>query len=314
VHSVAAVSVRLLNGTGTGMGFAAQDKPAPPSDAVPWAGWRLVTRGYFETLGVPLLAGRDFTEQDEVGKPWRVIIGNRVAQQLWPGENAVGRQIILWKGQRELTAEVIGVVGDMRDWDLADAPSLAVYIPYYGASMTPLNFVVHTANPPSTLIPSVRAILRELEPTAPLANIGTLDDLVGESVATRRFTMFLLAALAAVALLLALAGVYGVLSYTVSRRRAEVGVRMALGASRASVLRLVMSQGMRPVAIGLVVGVLGALALSRYMASLLFGVTPLDVPTYASVALVLGAAAGLACYLPARDAMRVDVLTAIRDE
>ena len=314
VRSAAAVSMGLLNGTGTGMGFAAQDKPAPPSDAVPWAGWRLVTRGYFETLGVPLLAGRDFTEQDEVAKPWRVIIGHRVAQQLWPGENAVGRQIILWKGQRESVAEVIGVVGDMRDWDLADAPSLAVYLPYYGATMTPLNFVVHTTAPPSTLIPSVRGILRELEPAAPLSNITTLGDLVGESVAARRFTMFLLASLAAVALLLALGGVYGVLSYTVSRRRAEVGVRMALGASRSSVLKLVMSQGMRPVAIGLVVGVIGALALSRYMESLLFGVRPLDVPTYAGVALLLAAAAGLACYLPARDAMRVDVLTAIRDE
>jgi putative ABC transport system permease protein len=273
-----------------------------------------VTRGYFRTLGVPILAGRDFTEQDEAGKPWRVIIANRVAQQLWPGENAVGRQIILWKGQRESVAEVIGVVGDMRDWDLADAPSLAVYIPYYGASMTPLNFIVHTSASPSAIIPTVRSILRELEPTAPVSNIRTLDELVGASVAARRFTMLLLAALASVALLLALAGVYGVLSYSVSRRRTEIGMRMALGASTSSVIKLIMSQGMRPVMIGLVAGVGGAFALSRYMSSLLFGVTPLDAPTYAGVAFILATTAALACYLPARDAMRVDVLTAIREE
>ena len=314
VTSVAAVSAGLLNGTGTGMGFAAQDKPSPPSDAVPWAGWRMVTRGYFRTLGVPILAGRDFTEQDELGRPWRVIIANRVAQQLWPGENAVGRRIILWKGQRESVGEVIGVVGDMRDWDLADEPSRAVYFPYYGGSITPLNFVVHTAASSSTIIPSVRSMLRELEPAAPVSNIRTLDELVGASVATRRFTMLLLAALASVALLLALAGVYGVLSYTVSRRRTEIGMRMALGASAASVIKLIMSQGMRPVVIGLAAGIVGALALSRYMTSLLFGVTPLDAPTYAGVALILATTAALACYLPARDAMRVDVLTAIREE
>ena len=313
VSSAGAVSTSLLNGTGTGMGFAAQDKPAPPSDAVPWAGWRFITRGYFETMGVRLIAGRDFTEQDEIGRPWRVIISRRVAEQLWPGESAVGRRIILWKGQRESIAEVIGVVADMRDWDLADAPSLAVYMPYYGASMTPVHFVVHTQAPTSVLIPSVRAILRELEPAAPLSSIRTLGELVGESVAARRFTMLLLAALATVALLLALAGVYGVLSYSVSRRRTEIGMRMALGASASSVVKLVMSQGMRPVVIGLVAGVAGALALSRYMASLLFGVTPLDAPTYAGVALLLAAAAALACYIPARDAMRVDVLTAIRE-
>jgi putative ABC transport system permease protein len=164
------------------------------------------------------------------------------------------------------------------------------------------------------LIPTVRSILREIAPTTPLSNIRTLDELVGESVAARRFTMLLLASLAAVALLLALAGVYGVLSYSVSRRRTEIGMRMALGASRSNVMRLVLSQGMRPVIIGLVAGIAGAFALSRYMTSLLFGVTPVDAPTYAGVAALLAVAAVLACYLPARDAMKVDVLTALREE
>ena len=314
VRGVAAVSMGLLRGTGTGMGFAAQDKPAPPSDAVPWAGWRMITPGYFRTIGVPLVAGRDFTNDDLIGRPWRVIISERVAQRLWPSENAVGRRIILWKGQSENVAEVIGVAGDMRDWDLADSPTLAVYMPFNGGGMSTANYVVHTTSAPTTLIPLVRSIMREVSPTTPVAGVRTLDTLVGESVASRRFTMLLLASLAGVAVLLALAGVYGVLSYSVSRRRTEIGMRMALGASASSVLRLVLSQGMRPVVIGLVVGVAGAFALSRYMTSLLFGVTPVDAPTYAGVVALLTIAAILACYLPARDAMRVDVLTAIREE
>ena len=314
VKGVAAVSLGLLRGTGTGMGFAAQDKPAPPRDAVPWAGWRMITRDYFKTLGVPILAGRDFTAEDVVGKPWRVIISRSVAERLWPNESAVGRRIILWKGQNEEHAEVIGVAGDMRDWDLADAPSLSVYMPYNGGSMTPAHFVVHTSAAPTAIVPAVRAILAELAPTTPISDVRTLDDVVGESVAARRFTMLLLAALAAVALLLALGGVYGVLSYSVSRRRSEIGMRMALGASRSSVLKLIVTQGMRPVVLGLALGLMGAVALSRYMASLLFGVTRLDVPTYLGVALLLAGAAVLACYFPARDAMRVDVLTALREE
>jgi ABC-type antimicrobial peptide transport system permease subunit len=156
--------------------------------------------------------------------------------------------------------------------------------------------------------------MKEVAPATPLSNVRTFGEVVGESVAARRFTMLLLAALAAVALLLALAGVYGVLSYSVSRHRTEIGMRMALGASASSVLRLIISQGMRPVVIGLMVGLTGALALSRYMATLLFGVTALDAPTYAGVALLLATAAVLACYLPAREAMQVDVLTAIREE
>ena len=314
VEDAAAVSMALLRGTGTGMGFAAQDKPAPADNAVPWAGWRMITPGYFRTIGVRIVAGRDFTDQDRIGDPWRVIISRRMAQQLWPNESAIGRQLILWKGQRENVAEVIGVAGDMRDWDLADTPTLAVYMPYQGGGMTPAHFVVHTASAPMALIPTVRSILREIAPTTPLSNIRTLDELVGESVAARRFTMLLLASLAAVALLLALAGVYGVLSYSVSRRRTEIGMRMALGASRSNVMRLVLSQGMHPVIIGLVAGIAGAFALSRYMTSLLFGVTPVDAPTYAGVAALLAVAAVLACYLPARDAMKVDVLTALREE
>lgn len=202
----------------------------------------------------------------------------------------------------------------MRDWGLTDDPTYSVYFPVYGTSLSPAYVVMHTTLSTATLVPMLRPVIAELDPTVPVSRATTLDEIVGDSVAARRFTMLLLASLAVVALILALAGIYGVLSYAVSQRRSEMGLRMALGATGRSVLRLVMVQGMRPVVIGLIVGIIGALALSRFMASLLFGMTPADWPTYVAVAALLAGAAVLACYVPARDALRVDVTATLRDE
>jgi putative ABC transport system permease protein len=314
VTSVAAVSMRPLRGVGTGMGFAAADKPPASASEIPWASWRIITAGYFRTLGVPIVRGRDFTETDMISKPWRVIISQRIADLLWKGEDPVGRQLILWKGQSDLPAEVIGVAGDMRDWGLDDEPSMAVYFPYYGAGASPVYFVVHGTAGPDAIQPMLRQILGELDASLPLSRVQSLEQLVGDSVAARRFIMVLLAAFAGVALLLALAGIYGVLSYSVSRRTGEIGVRLALGASPGGVLRLIVAQGMKPVVLGLVVGIGSALALTRLMASLLFGITPTDVATYAGVAGLLVGAALLSCYVPARQALRVDVVAALRKE
>jgi putative ABC transport system permease protein len=315
VTSAAVVHLRPLRGAGTGMGFGAVDRPDATGREAPWAGWRIVSSDYFKTLGVPLIAGRDFTEQDLIRtQPRRVVISQRIAELLWPGESAIGRQIELWKGQNGSRGEVIGVAGDMRDWGLTEDPTYAVYLPTYGTSLSPAFFVVHSAVPMATVVPLLRSVVAEFDPTIPLSGVQSLDDMVADSVASRRFTMLLLAALAGLALLLAVGGVYGVLSYSVSQRRTEVGVRLALGASTQSVLRLVMVQGLVPVAVGIVLGAAGAVALSRSMASLLFGMTPLDVPTYAGVASLLLTAAALSCYLPAREAMRVDVLQALRED
>jgi predicted permease len=314
VSSAAAVHLRPLRGSGTGMGFGAADRPEATGTEVPWAGWRLVTDGYFRTMGLPLIAGRDFTTQDRIGEPWKVIVSQRIAETLWPGENAIGRTLVLWKGQGESTGEVIGVVGNMRDWDLTDDPTFSVYLPVNGTSLSPAFVVVHTSMPPSSLTPVLRSMMAQLDPTVPVENAQTLDSLVGDSVASRRFTMLLLASLAMVALILAMAGVYGVLSYAVSQRRAEMGVRLALGASQRSVLRLVVLQGMRPVLVGLVVGVGGALALARLMQGLLYGLTTVDLPSYGAVVGLLVGAAALACYVPAREVLRVDVTSTLREE
>jgi predicted permease len=314
VTSSAAINMRPLRGVGVGMGFAAADKPAPSGDAVPWASWRLITRGYFNTIGARIVAGRDFTEQDLIANPWRVIISKEIADRLWPAESAVGRTLILWKGQDESQAEVIGVVSSMLDWGLERGPTLAVYIPYYGAGWSSVQFVLNTTSSPTALVPRLRSMLAEMDPSLPLSNPQLMDDMVGDNVASRRFLMLLLVSFAGLALLLALAGVYGVLAYSVARRRSEIGTRIALGASRASVLRLIMSQGMRPVLIGLVLGLVGARALSRLMSSLLFEVTPADTTTYVGVAAVLAFAAAVSCYVPARAALKLNIVSALREE
>jgi putative ABC transport system permease protein len=243
-----------------------------------------------------------------------VIISERVAQRLWPSENAVGRRIILWKGQSESVAEVIGVAGDMRDWDLADSPTLAVYMPFNGGGMSTANYIVHTTSAPTTLIPLVRSIMREVSPTTPVAGVRTLDTLVGESVASRRFTMLLLASLAAVAVLLALAGVYGVLSYSVSRRRTEIGMRMALGESGPGIFRLVLGEGMVLVAVGAGLGLGGALAMGRVLQSQLYDVRATDPRLLMMASAVLVLVAALACVLPARRASQVSPVVALTDQ
>lgn len=314
VRSAAAVSGRPLLGDSTGLGIVAADDPGEAGEAVPWATWRLVTPGYFRTMGVPLLRGRVFTDADRIRNPWRVVVSRRVAELLWPNRDPVGRHAILWRGQDEEAAEVIGVVGDMRERGLAADPTLAVYIPYYGAARSPIHFVADADGSPAELVPTFRALLSELDPALPISNVQSLDAVVADSVAPRRFAMLLLGAFAAIALALSLAGVYGVLSYGMAQRRNEIGVRLALGASHGHVLRLVVTQGMTPVLAGMAVGAAGALGLSRLLAGLLFGVSPADPATYAVVVGALAAAAATACAIPARRSLRSDPLQALREE
>lgn len=316
VRAAAAVSQPPLSGGGTGLGFGAADAPDDPEASVPWASWRLITGDYFTTLGIPLVDGRTFDAHDRLGDPWRAIVSQSVAERLWPGQRAIGRTVILWKGQDDLPAEVVGVVGDIRERDLASEPTLAVYLPLYGATWSPLTFVAHhdRGATTATIVPLLRERLKEVDAGLPLGNVRTFDDLVGHSVASRRFTMLLMAALAAVALALSLAGVYGVISYATSKRTAEIGVRLALGSAPGGVVRLIVGEGLRPVVIGLGAGLGGAWALSGLMSSLLFGVTNADAPTYVAVAVVLLGAAVVACWLPARRALRLPVSTALRGD
>jgi putative ABC transport system permease protein len=322
VTSVAAVSARPLGDSSTGLGFGAPGKDNAPNGAVPWATWRLVTGNYFSTLGVPLLRGRTFNDSDVIvrsdeGKttpPMPTIISERVAKLICPDVDPIGRDIILWKGQGDSIGRIVGVVGNMRERSLSDEPTLAVYFPVRGLAWQSLQFVLKTTATPGAIVPSLRAMMAGLDRGVPISDVRTLDDLVTESVASRRFTLLLLTAFAGLAFVLALGGIHGVLSYNVARRTSEIGVRMALGASTASVLRLIVRQGMRPVIIGLAVGLATAAALSRLMTALLFDVTPTDPVTYAAVAGILALAGLLACLVPAIRALRVDVINALRSE
>ena len=315
VISVAAVSLRPLNPGSTGLGIAAAERPDLAGAEAPWATWRLITKDYFKVIGVQLLSGRTFTEQDVMAKPWRAIISKRLAERLWPGESPVGKTAILWKGQSNQRSEIIGVVSDMRERGLEAPPTLAVYLPAYGAlGTTSLQVVMHTRGNPDDMQPALRAIVTEIDPTLPLSGVRSLDDAVSSSVATRRFTMMLLVTFAGIALLLAVAGVYGVLAYSVARRTSEFGVRLALGAAPGQVLRRVFSRGMRPVVVGLALGLAGAIWIGQLMTSLLFNVQPIDPLTYGTVLAALLVTAGLACYVPARRVLRVDPVVALRAE
>jgi predicted permease len=312
---IAAVSARPLSPGSTGMGIVSADGPAIAEADVPWASWRIVTKDYFAAMGLTLTSGRGFNEQDLLGKPWRVIISKRLATTLWKGEDPIGRTAILWKGQSQLNGEVIGVVSDMRERGLESDPTLAVYIPAYGQmGATGVQLVMHTKSEPDAAAPAVRSIVAGIDPNLPVSGVRTLEETVTRSVATRRFTMLLLLTFAALAALLALAGVYGVLAYSIARRTSEIGVRLALGAQRANLLRRVIAQGMRPVFAGAVIGLVAMYWLSRLMTSLLFGVEPSDPITYAAVILSLMAAAVFACYFPARAVLRVDPVVALRVE
>jgi putative ABC transport system permease protein len=241
-------------------------------------------------------------------------MSGRLAQLLWPGQNPVGRHAVLWKGQVNFDAEVIGVAGDQRERGLDTDPTLTVYLPYYATGLTRIQFVVQTAGDPMAVVPWLRSVLSTIDPDLPLSDIETLDSVVARSLKPRRFNTLLLGTFAGLALLLAMAGIYGVLSYSVARRTSEIGVRVALGASRSAVLALIMSQGMKPVLVGVVAGLAGALALSSLLAGMLFGVTPADPLTYGVVALLAIATALAACYMPARRALRVDPTVALRYE
>jgi putative ABC transport system permease protein len=322
VIAVGAVSHRPVGGGNPGMGIDSNSQPQSSGRrAPPWAGWRVVTPNYFRAIGLPLLRGRVFDENDkpvwaERGQPAparRVVISARLAKTIFPNEDPVGKYVSLWKGPGSMDAEVIGVVGDSRERGLTSDPTLTVYLPY-GRNALTTEFVAHTLANANDMAPVVRSIVSDLDPNLPVADVRSFQEVVSRSVAPQRFNAILLGVFSGLALLLATTGIYGVLSYSMSRRTSEIGLRMALGASASSIMRMTMLQGMRPALLGIGLGAVGAWWLSGYLATLLFDVKPFDFLTYAAVAALLLATALTACYLPGRRAMRIDPAVALRIE
>jgi putative ABC transport system permease protein len=274
--------------------------------------WSIVSADYFQTMKIPLLRGRTFTrDEDEQGKPV-VLVDENLARRFWPNQEAVGKHIAY---DSPTWHEIIGIVPAVKNYGSEATPLIRIYTPLGRFPQPNVTLSVRANNVDAkALTATVASIIHDVDKDLPIVEVATLDDLLARESSTRRFNTALFSIFAALALALAVTGVYGVLSYSVSQRTHEVGIRMALGAGRGDVLRLFMQQGMRLVLLGLVIGLGGAFVLTRLMSSLLFGVSATDKVTFIVVALGLMLAGVCACYLPARRATKVDPLVALRYE
>ena len=273
---------------------------------------RMATPGYFKTMGISLLQGRSLTEQDRRDTVAVIMVSKSMADKVWPNENPVGKRLMLDYNRGKYAYEVVGVTGGIRYYGLKAEPRPEVFIPHAQNAYLPMNLVVRTASDPNRLVESIKAQVREVDPTQAVSNIRTMDTLVSRSVATDRFSMWLLGLLASLALALATTGLFSLLSYLVSQRTHEIGVRMALGARHHDIFRLVLGQGALLLAAGLAIGLGVSFICARLFSSLLFEISPTDPLTFMITPALLSVAALLACYIPARRATKVDPLVALR--
>jgi putative ABC transport system permease protein len=298
-----------LRGGGEAYGFAATGKDGSLRELHPRSGAYIVTPNYFRALGIPMIRGRDFSRQDNPDA-FYLIVNEAAAREFWPGEDAIGQTVRL--GSKN--AEVIGVVGDVRNDGLGTEPVSAAYVPISRFSRSNLNLFVRTAGNPLTMAGVVRDAIWAVDRDQPISDLGPLREAVAVTVTQPRFTTTLLALFGALAAALAALGIYGVLSYTVSQRAHEIGIRMALGARARDVLFMVVGQALALTGIGVGIGLLGAAGLTRLLASLLFGTSTTDPLTFAAITLLLVGVALLASYVPARRAARLDPMVVLRSE
>jgi predicted permease len=307
VETTGAAAVTPLTGNNWTAPLVRPEHPLPAGERAPEVGWQSASAGYFRALGIPLREGRLFNAGDTIDGPPVVIVSDAIAQRFFPGESPVGKRIVLGDG----TAEIIGRVGDIRRASLSDAPRGDLYFPFERQNGAGTTLFVRTTGDPLAALPSIRTTIRQIEPGAAIFQTRTLADIAAESAAVSQLAMRLLGGFALIALALAAIGIYSVMAYSVRRRRRELGTRLALGASRASIVVLVMRQATVIAGVGLGVGVVTGLAAAHALSSLLFGVPPWDPVALGAAALVLTAVALGASYLPARQAARVDPVSTL---
>jgi putative ABC transport system permease protein len=312
VENAGGVLALPLSGASESTDVVLEGRESTPFEQSPEADYTIVTANYFETLQIPLLQGRDFNAQDKRDALRVIVINDILAQRLWPGQEPIGKRLRV--GFEREQREVIGVVGSIKQTTLDAVARPAMYLPHSQAPNSGMTVVVRTLGEPLSMAAAVREEVRAIDKDVPVSEVKTMERVLGASVAQPRFSMLLVGLFAALALILSAVGIYGVMSYSVSRRAHEIGVRMALGAGAAQVLKLVLKDGMTLALAGIGLGLLGAFALTRLMASLLFEVSAKDPGTFAGVAVFLGVVAFIACYIPARRATKVDPLTALRNE
>lgn len=314
VTGVAASFALPLSGDSFGFTFTVVGKPAPPPDNEPRAQARVASAEYFATMGIPLIRGRLFNEGDILGSRQVLVISEAVARRYFPNENPIGQYLQTGWGQngRKFGGEVIGIVGNVRQYALDRDPTPHMYMPFDQWPLNEFDVVVRSTGDVSALFNAARASLKQIDAQIPLNGARTMSELVEKSMGQRQFFLTLLGSFAAVAMALALVGIYGVISYSVQQRRREIGIRLALGATHRSVVRMILSEGMRMVIAGVIVGLAGTFALTRLLQSLLFQVGARDPLTFAVAPSLLVGAAMLACLLPALQAARQSPVETIR--
>ncbi|PWT90072.1 MAG: ABC transporter permease, partial [Blastocatellia bacterium] len=333
VETVAAASGLPLGNNGWQTSFTVADRPLPPLDKTPLMEACSVTPEYFQAMKIPLLRGRYFTDQDNrafvAGKDLSklnegermvrganvLIIDEEFARRYWPNEDPIGKQIRLGRNQDSQRMTVVGVVGRVKMESLSqDSNRVQGYFAYYQMSLQGMTVVVKTAGDPNDLISVARQQVKNIDSDQPIYGIRTMNEIRAESVAPERLNLTLMSIFAGIALVLAVVGIYGVMSYSVTQRTHEIGIRMAIGASPKDVFRMILGQGMKLAVIGVALGLVGAYALTRLMATMLFGVEPTDKVTFVTITIVLTGVALLACYLPGRRATKVEPVISLRYE
>jgi putative ABC transport system permease protein len=317
VQSVAGVWPLPLGGDNATVTFNIEERPAPQPNR-PSARMAFATPGYFRTAGIPLLKGRFFTEHDDDKSSFVLVVNKAFADKYFPGEDVIGKRIMpgaTASGQKEDSMrEIVGVVGSAKLFALDTEPKPIYYFPYKQLAWMPPVVMLRTAVPPRNLESAIRGQMAALDPLVPVFQIRTMDDLLSTQVAEPRFHLLLLGGFAGIALLLTMVGLYGVVAYSVTRRTREIGVRVALGADRSTVLIMVLKRALLLVLIGLVLGLAGALVGGMLLRTMLYGVKPLDPVVLAAASCMIGLTGALAAYLPARRATKIEPMVALRHE
>jgi len=322
VTSAGLIDTLPISQDGSHQPVAIEGRPAQAMSEQPEIDTRSISAGYLNTMHIPLRRGRDFSSADAPDRPATAIISESMAKRFWPNEDAIGKHLTMTFNPGKVR-EVIGIVGDIKLTGLDTASSDAtIYLPMSQTSVAPyedwrpfsMQLAVRATSQPANLTSAVTAAIHSIDSTQPVVDVMTMDDVIASSLSQRRFSMLLLAAFAILALLLAAVGIYSVLSFAVRRRVREIGIRVALGAEMKDILRLVVTEGMKPALLGLALGVAGALALGRVVASFIYGIAAYDPLTFAAVAMLLGAVALLASIIPAYRAARIEPTRALREE
>lgn len=304
----------LYGGLGSSTGFKILGRPEPPPGQGPGTDVRVVDAEYFSAMGIPLLRGRNFTA-DELREPrQKILINEALARAHFAAEDPIGQRLDVAMFEKPTPAEIIGVVGNVRYDSLVDESPPAVYFPHPDLAYSFMTLVVRTDGDPAAIAPAIQREIRTLDPNQPVSDVRTMNQVMSEWVSRSRFNTLLLGLFAGLATLLSAVGIFGVMNYSVALRTRELGLRLAVGAQPRQVLLLVLKQGFVLTIVGVVLGLAAAFALTRLLSGLLFGVGAVDVTTFATISLLLVAVSLLACYLPARRAMRIDPLSALRYE